>query len=89
MKKSFSEAKIKEDVDKIINFTDEKSNEYASLLNTLQDKKLTKHNPNGNPPNRPKVTLAVAFYEKNYTLQKLKKCVTRHLIYASFNQRVT
>lgn len=75
VKKKFSETKIKEDVDKIISFTDEESNEYASLLNTLQEKKLTKHNPNANPPNQPKVTLAVAFYNTNYTLERLKACV--------------
>ena len=75
VKKSFSKRQIKEDVDKIKNFKKEESNEYASLLNTLQEKELTKHNPNGNPPNRPKVTLAVAFYKKNYTLEKLQEYV--------------
>ena len=38
-------------------------------------KKLTKDNPNGNPPIKPKVLLAVGFFKgSTYTREKLEEC---------------
>ena len=88
-KEKFSESAIKEDIGKIEKYQQEKSTEYKALHASLQMKKLTKNNPNGNPPTKPKVVLAVGFFDGCYTLEKLKSCTlipgtTNHTIDYAF-----
>ena len=74
-KEKFSKSDIKEDIDKIEKFQEEESIEYKALDVSLQMKKLTKDNPNGNPPIKPKVLLAVGFFKgSTYTREKLEEC---------------